>query len=181
MALCAAISSVMPACGSRRSNLIGQIQWVNFRATNAPGLDSLEKIFGAAFLLLEEHYASLGYKGPPEGYPKTPAEVTAWKKRMPEEWWTSISYEWRGRDSGIEPRQVTLPLDIPVPLLRAHLDSSGRFEFQGLPLGRHTLFIRWGNSPDPQNNISGPYEVIIDKPGRIERVFRVNPFDMIDT
>lgn len=38
-----------------------------------------------------------------------------------------------------------------------------------------------GKNPDPQNNISGPYEIIVEQGGRIERVFPVNAFDMIDT
>jgi hypothetical protein len=102
---------------------------------------------------------------------------------LPEEWWNfpSIPYEWWGRQSGTEPTEVTLPLDVPVHLLRAHLDSAGRFEFKDLPRGRHTLFIRWGKNPDPQNNISGPYEVLVEKGGRIEQVVPVSAFDMIDT
>jgi hypothetical protein len=172
-------------CGTRTSSLAGQIQWVHYpgtgtyRSTEGP----LNGVFGAAFLLLEEEYESLGYDGPPKGFPKTVKEALDWHRQMPEVWWNlpSIPYEWWGRQSGTEPTEVTLPLDVPVHLLRAHLDSVGRFEFADLPRGRHTLFIRWGKSPDPQDNISGPFEVLIDEPGRIERVFPVNAFDLIST
>ena len=181
--LCAAMSSVNSGCGSRPSSLVGRIQWVDLTVGGSHMARSLGRIFGAAFLLLEEHYTSLGYEGPPKGFPGTLEEALPWNRQMPAEWWSdsSIPYAWWGRESGTEPTEVTLPLDVPVPLLRAHFDSSGRFEFKDLPRGRHTLFIRWGNNPDPQNNISGPYEVIIDTHGRFERVFPVNAFDLIDT
>ena len=140
-------------------------------------------VFGAAFLLLEENYHALGYEGPPRGYPTTNQEAVSWHEGMPAEWWSlsSIPYALWGRDSKPDPAEVTLPLDVPVPLLRAQLDSSGRFEFTDLPEGRHTLFIRWGRNPDPQNNISGPFEVNVDARDHIQETFPVNAFDMIDT
>lgn len=180
--LCAAVSIISSGCVTRTSSLAGQIQWDDLGVTRSYDFP-LSGVFGAAFLLLEDDYESLGYEGPPKGYPKTAEEAIDWQRQMPEEWWSlsSIPYEWWGRQSGTEPTEVTLPLDVPVHLLRAHLDSSGRFEFKELPRGRHTLFIRWGKNPDPQNNISGPYEVIVDQSGRIDQVFPVNAFDMIDT
>jgi hypothetical protein len=181
--LCAALSGLHSGCGSRPSSLAGQIQSVDLGATGSYEQRPLDGVFGAAFLLLEEHYKSLGYAGPPEGYPKTTEEAVRWHRRMPAEWWSSssIPYELWGRQSRAEPNEVTLPLDVPVRLLRAHLDSAGRFEFNDLPLGRHTLFIRWGKNPDPQNNVSGPYGITIDRRGRTEQVFPVNRFDLIDT
>ncbi|GMV95542.1 MAG: hypothetical protein AMXMBFR82_53200 [Candidatus Hydrogenedentota bacterium] len=181
--LCVAVSLATSGCGAPASTLAGQIEWVRFQGTFGSAEGPMTSVFGAAFLLLEKDYESVGYQGPPRGFPKTTEESIDWQRQMPEEWWiySSIPYEWWGRDSGTEPTEVTLPLDVPVPLLRAHLDSAGRFEFQDLPRGRHTLFIRWGKNPDPQNNISGPYEVIVEHGGRIEQVFPVSAFDMIDT
>lgn len=178
-----AVSGATSGCGSRPSSLIGQIQWVDLTAAGSREEGPLGGVFGAAFLLLEEDYKSLGYGGPPKGYPKTHEEAVDWHGQMPTDWWisTSIPYEWWGRQSGTEPTEVTLPLDSPVHLLRAHLDSGGHFEFKELPLGRHALFIRWGKNPDPQNNVSGPFEVIIEKHGRLEQAFPVNAFDLIDT
>jgi hypothetical protein len=177
------MSIVLLGCGTPASTLAGQIEWVRYPGTYGSAEGPLTSVFGAAFLLLEEDYESLGYDGPPQGHPKTTEEAVHWHKQLPEEWWNfpSIPYKWWGRDSGTEPTEVTLPLDVPVPLLRAHLDSAGHFEFKDLPRGRHTLFIRWGKNPDPQDNISGPYEVTIDKPGRIEQLFPVNVFDLIST
>ncbi len=181
--LCIAVSVITSGCEKSASTLAGQIEWVHFPGTFGSAEGPLTGVFGAAFLLLEEDYESLGYEGPPQEHPETTEAAVDWHRRMPEEWWSlsSIPYEWWGRNSETEPTEVTLPLDVPVPLLRAHLDSTGRFEFKDLPRGRHTLFIRWGKNPDPQNNISGPYEVIVEHGGRIERVFPVNAFDMIDT
>ena len=181
-ALCVAMIIVSSVCGTRTSSLAGQIQWDDLGVTRSYDFP-LHGVFGAAFLLSEEDYKSLGYEGPPKGYSKTTEEAVHWHQQMPAEWWSisSIPYEWWGRQSGTEPTEVTLPLDVPVHLLRAHLDNAGRFEFTDLPRGRHTLFIRWGKSPDPQDNISGPYEVIIDERVRIEQVFRVNAFDLIST
>lgn len=181
--VCVAMNSANSGCGSQPSSLAGQIQWLDLNASGSPIEDMPGHVFGAAFLLLEGQYKSLGYEGPPIGYPKTVEEARHWHRQMPEEWWTysSIPYEWWGRQSGREPTGVTLPIDVPVHLLRAHLDSNGNFEFRDLPLGRHTLFIRWGSNPDPQNNISGPYAVIIDKRGRTDQVFPANAFDLIDT
>ncbi|MCC6486437.1 MAG: hypothetical protein IT364_02980 [Candidatus Hydrogenedentes bacterium] len=180
--LCVAVSLAGSGCGTLTGSLAGQIQWEDFGVTRSYEFP-LNGVFGAAFLLLEEDYKSLGYEGPPKGHPKTTKEAVDWHRQMPEEWWSasSIPYKWWGRQSGTEPAKVTLPLDVPVTLLRAHLDSAGRFEFKGIPRGRHTFFIRWGKNPDPQNNISGPYEIIVDRGGRIERVFPVSAFDMIDT
>lgn len=180
--LSVAVSLVGSGCGTLPGSLAGQIRWEDFGVTRSYEFP-LNVVFGAAFLLLEEDYKSLGYEGPPNGYPKNTEEALRWHGQMPSDWWSSssIPYEWWGRQSGTEPAEVTLPLDIPVPLLRAHLDSMGRFEFNDIPRGRHTLFIRWGKNPDPQNNISGPYEVIVDQGGRIEQIFPVSAFDMIDT
>jgi len=181
--LCVAMSIMSSGCVTRTSSLAGQIEWVHFPGTFRSKEGPLNGVFGAAFLLFEKDYESLEYDGPPKGYPKANEDAVHWNRQMPEEWWnpSSIPYEWWGRQSGTEPTEVTLPLDVPVPLLRAHLDSRGRFEFKGLPRGRHTLFIRWGKNPDPQNNISGPYEVIVKKGGRIEQAFPVSAFDLIDT
>ncbi len=182
--LCAAVGVVHSGCGARTGSLAGQIQWVGWTEDHRGELTPLDRVFGAAFLLLEREYKSLGYEGPPKTYPMTPEEARNWHrdKRLPTEWWyLSIPYEWWGRGSGTQPTEVTLSLEVPVHLLRAHLDNVGRFAFKDLPFGRHTLFIRWGKSADPQNNISGPYAVIIDKPGQTEQVFPVNAFDMIDT
>jgi hypothetical protein len=181
--LCVAMSIVGSGCGSRTSSLAGQIEWDDLGGVTRSYEFPLNGVFGAAFLLLEDDYESLGYEGPPKGYPKTKEEVVNWNRQMPDDWYSysSIPYEWWGRQSGAEPTEVTLPLDGPVHLLRAHLDSAGRFEFKDLPRGRHTLFIRWGKNPDPQDNVSGPYEVIIDNRGRIDQVFPVNVFDMIST
>ncbi|MCC6694072.1 MAG: hypothetical protein IT365_00450 [Candidatus Hydrogenedentes bacterium] len=180
--LCVAVSIIGSGCGTLPGNLAGQIQWEDFGVTHSYEFP-LNGVFGAAFLLLEEDYRSLGYEGPPKGHLKTTEAAIDWHRQMPEEWWSSssIPHEWWGRQSGTEPAEVTLPLDVPVPLLRAHLDSMGRFEFNNLPRGRHTLFIRWGKNPDPQNNISGPYEVIVEKGGRFEQILPVSAFDMIDT
>jgi hypothetical protein len=180
--LCVAMSVVGSGCVTRTSSLAGQIEWDDLGMTRSYEFP-LNGVFGAAFLLLEEDYESVGYEGPPKGYPKTNEEAVHWHQQLPEEWWNfpSIPYKWWGRQSVTEPTEVTLPLDVPVPLLRAHLDSAGHFEFKDLPRGRHTLFIRWGKNPDPQDNISGPYEVTIDKPGRIEQLFPVNVFDLIST
>jgi len=181
ISICTTISSANLGCGSQSSSLVGQIEWVDL---NAPSIeDPSGQFFGAAFLLLEEKYKSLGYDGPPIGYPKTQKEAVDWHRQMPAEWWSSssIPHEWWGRGSRREPTEITLPTDIPVHLLRAYVESNGSFEFKDLPLGRHTLFIRWGRNPDPQNNISGPFEVVIDKRGRIAQVFPVQAFDLIDT
>lgn len=190
VAIGGAVNSVICGCGSQSKTLIeakpsslaGKIQWTNLEYGSHIGYSG-GHVFGAAFLLLEEHYKSLGYKGPPAGYPKTNEEALQWHRQMPGEWWSasSIPYEWWGRESGKEPAEVTLPLAVPVHLLRAHLDSNGSFEFKDLPLGRHTVFIRWGRSPDPQNNISGPFAVIVEKRGQIAQTFPVNVFDLIDT
>lgn len=190
IAIGGAVSCAIWGCGSQPntrtesepSSLSGKIQWTNLESGSQIDYSG-GHVFGAAFLLLEEHYKSLGYKGPPAGYPKTNEEALQWHKQMPEQWWsyTSIPNEWWGRKSEIEPINVTLPLAVPVHLLRAHLDNNGHFEFKNIPRGRHTLFIRWGMNPDPQDNVSGPFEVVIEKPGRIDQVFPVSIFDMIST
>ncbi|MCC6155917.1 MAG: hypothetical protein IT367_19275 [Candidatus Hydrogenedentes bacterium] len=190
IAISVALSSVILGCGSHPntltesepSSLAGKIQWTILDSGSQIDYSG-GHVFGAAFLLLEEHYKSLGFKGPPAGYPRTKEEALKWHRRMPDDWWSdsSIPYDWWGRKSGIEPIEVTLPLAVPVHLLRAHLDSSGSFEFKNIPLGRHTLFIRWGKNPDPQDNVSGPFAVVVEKPGRIDQVFPVSTFDMIST
>lgn len=183
VALCAILASLGSGCGPEPSNLTGKIYWVHLAGAEYGTEGPLNGVFGAAFLLLEEHYDSLGFEGPPEGFPTTSQDSVEWHRHMPEAWWTepALVHEWWGRQSGPEPAEVTLHLDVPVHLLRAHLDSRGNFEFNNLPRGRHTLFIRWGKNPDPQNNISGPYEVIINEAGKSERVIPVSAFDLIDT
>ena len=177
------MSSVTVGCESRPCDLAGQIKWVDVNTTGGTKEGPLGKVFGAAFLLLEGQYKSIGYEGPPDGYPKTREEAVEWNQQMPNEWWnySSMPYEWWGRGSEKEPTEVTLSLAAPVHLLRAHLDSNGSFEFKDLPRGRHTLFIRWGQNPDPQDNVSGPFAVVIEKRGRIDQVIPVSAFDMIST
>ena len=188
--LCAMIGSAYFGCRPRPSGLIvqksilvGQLRQVDINTPTLQHLGPINSVFGAAFLLLEAQYKSLGYAGPPAGYPKTRDEVITWNKQIPPNWWSyeSIPIAWWGRESGKMPVEVTLRLDVPVHLLRAHIDKRGRFEFEDLPVGRHTVFMRWGRNPDPQNNLSGPYGVTIGKRGRIEQEFPVSRFDMLDT
>jgi hypothetical protein len=163
--------------------LAGQLRWSDRIRSGHWNNHTTYKYFGAAFLLLEDQYKSLGYAGPPTGEPKNQEEAMHWHDRMPLEWWvsSSIPYEWWGRGTGPEPTQVTLPLAVPARLLRARLSDSGSFEFKDIPQGRHTIFVRWGINPDPQNNISGPFAVVVEKRGRIEQEIPVNVFDIIDT
>jgi len=165
--LAVSVTSLLLAMTACNGGLRGQIVYVQDprRADLEPHVLTQIKPYSTAFLLLEKDYARLNYPGPPR-------EVKPWENRgdvsavLPPGWtWGMRPIEGPGSEC----------------LIQAPMIQDGRFRFSGLPPGRHTLFLWWGNNPDPLVCISGPFEVFVKRGRTTQATFLVSAFDCIET
>ena len=153
--------------------LIGQIVWDDNPRTELleQRLVVLDAVSGTAYLLLEEDYVLARYDGPPTD------DV---RKRFVVDSDYELWRTFRLPDSGSRLRKKPTGTE-PEYLLKTPLDAAGIFRFEVLPPGRHTLFIRWGNNPDPADCMGGPYEVVLGDRKTTEKRFIVGWFDLRST
>ena len=106
-------------------------------------------LHGTAFLLLEEHYDTVGLDGPAELILPDGDHAIKRHQYYPENWTLGVD---DARGPGTE------------LLLKTSIDADGAFSFGDIPPGTHTLYIRWSNRySGPRWAKAGPFPVSIEE------------------
>jgi len=159
---------VLAGCSSCSKDLVGRVLWMNdFGKGGEAEAYERPTLEGRAFLLLEQHYASVEYGGPQtNSYIASLEDARMWRKSYPKGW------EWERTN------KERLVGDGTELLLEAPLDAVGAFRFENVPVGRHSLFIYYDPEGEPHGCVGGPFEVLVtvESRKRALRDFYLNDF-----